>query len=60
MTAPDDTIDTARERLDRAYNRSGDPTESGRREAQTTAICAVGLSLCDIAESLRVIAGRTP
>jgi hypothetical protein len=60
VTAPDDPLDTARERLAHAHNRSGDPTESGRREAQTTAISAVGLALCDIAESLRIIAGKTP
>lgn len=60
MTAPDDALDIARERLARAYDRSGTVAEFEHSEAQTTAICAVGLVLCDIAESLRTIAGRTP
>jgi hypothetical protein len=57
--AEDTTIDDARAQLASARNRSGDPAEWRRREAQTDAICAVGLVLCDIAESLRTIAGRT-
>lgn len=58
--ADDSTIDDAREQLASARGRSGDPAEWKRREAQTDAVCAVGLVLCDIAESLRTIAGRTP
>lgn len=54
------TIDDAREQLANARTRSGDPAEWRRREAQTDAICAVGLALCDIAESLRTIADRQP
>jgi hypothetical protein len=55
----DDVLDVARNRLATAYDYSGHPGEVERQEAQTDAICAVGLVLCDIAESLRTIAGRT-
>jgi hypothetical protein len=60
MAATDDVLDVARQRLATAYDHSGNPEESERQEAQTDAICAVGLVLCDIAQSLRAIAGRTP
>ena len=60
MAAGDTSLDWVRDQLQEARNHSGGVSDSNRDAARTDAICAVGEVLCDIAESLRAIAGRTP
>lgn len=60
MAAGDTSLDVVRDQLQDARNHGDAVSDSARDAARTEAICAVGEVLCDIAESLRTIAGRTP